>query len=168
MSWAWPLFKKAEIRHRNSTSLIISSFLLKIRDPNEEKATLCNSAYLFCWNRTSHKFFINSNSSFADMLDSDSNDGPALADPLETDIESDSCSFKDLNSVNLFCEYFRLLHSVITSSRLLISVRCRESNNLVFLTNSSVRPSLKSNWHRSYNNEGLSNSAFSSWVRARY
>ena len=120
MSWAWPLFKKAEIRHRNSTSLIISSFLLKIRDPNEEKATLCNSAYLFCWNRTSHKFFINSNSSFADMLVSDSNDGPALADPLETDIESDSCSFKDLNSVNLFCEYFRLLHNVITSSRLLI------------------------------------------------
>ena len=69
------------------------------------------------------------------MLDSDSNDGPALADPLETDIESESCSFKDLNSVNLFCEYFRLLHSVITSSRLLISVRCRDSNNLVFLTN---------------------------------
>ena len=70
-----------EIKQRNSTSFIISAFLLKIGDPREENATLCSSGYLFCWKSTSHRLCINSNSSVTlklDSLESDSKVGPVL------------------------------------------------------------------------------------------
>lgn len=120
-------------------TLMISVCLLKIGDPKAENVILCNSGYRFWSNKTSHNFFINSNSFSTNSLAwiSASKVGPPLS------ISSKSGLIKALTSFRpfLLSDNFLTLAMAETSSRFRNSTKCLENKSLDFFTKSSICPS---------------------------